>query len=86
MPQAPIAVWSTLGSAATQAKISRTSWISRGPSTETKPSDWPWPRMSTVRTTKLEAKRLAIASRSCRLPPRPWNMITAGCVPGASGL
>ena len=47
-PNAPIRCPLTPGCAASQPKSSRTSWISRGPSIETSPSDCPCPRASNV--------------------------------------
>ena len=78
MPQAPIRVLSISGRAASWSKTSRVSAISRGPSIETSPPDWPWPRRSKASTAKSLSKRCATASRSCRFSPSPWKSTIAG--------
>src|SRR3954447_14307218 len=80
MPSAPICVSEISGRAVNQAKSSRVSCTSRGPSSPKTPSDVPWPRASQASAAYPAGARNCVASgsmSSCR-PPSPWKSITAG--------
>src|SRR4051794_1292716 len=78
MPTAPICVSEISGLAASQVKSSFVSCTSRGPSSPNSPSDCPCPRASHMSEANLVAKSVASGYMSWRLPPSPWNIITAG--------